>query len=347
MVGPYCNTCGGGCPSTGCLKAPFIWGFDGCFLRARLNGIDVKPLDLCKWLYCNETDTKMQLVPNGDDSYIEFFSERDINGCENAPETETDKIYVCDLLGLASIDCLRDVMVEDPQRCDIMVYSPGGVSDDCPGCDEHKKDKWTNYTIPQVNLNLGSDQIVAVNADGCLVKGPAGPLGPGCGSQVKSYVKNAYSGIWYTNASTGSYSNRQYGPVMGMPSYTNNSDCTMFVRLDAREFACSTAVGGGPYNFAIGLSAVSSRADVTGKTEVITWDHLVSSAGTNYGSYQRLTLNTSLYQIVKLNPGQSVTWTVRTFRANFGSTQIMNDDGTTAGDMNAERWTMQAWRAEG
>ena len=373
MMGPYCMTCGGGCPSTGCLKAPFEWGFEGCFLRARFNGIDVKPLDLCKWLYCNETDTKMQLVPNGRDSYIEYYSERDINGCDTGVKTETDKIYVCDLLGLGEIGCLSDVLIEDPKPCQLMVYSPGGAGDDCPGCDEHKKDKWTNYTIPEVpcldnntaqivqvsedgclvksevidgNVNASSVKIMGVNSDGCIVKGDLEL--DDCikrGSTVNTYTKNAYSGTWTTSAQTGSYNSLQYGPVMGTPSYTNTSDCTLYVRLDASEYICSTAVDGGAYNFALGLSIQSSRADVGGKTQVITWDHLVSSAGTSYGSYQRLTLDSQLHQIVKLTPGQSVNWTVRTFRANYGYTQIINDDGTTASDPNANRWTIQTWRA--
>lgn len=347
MAGPYCNACGGGCPPSGCLKAPFVWGFDGCFLRARLNGIDIKPLDLCKWLYCNETDTKMQLVPNGDDSYIEFFSERDINPCPTGVGTGTDKVYVCDLLGLGNINCLGDVIIDDPQPCQLMVYSPGGTGDDCPGCDEHKKDKWTNYTIPEAEVNASTDDFVVVSEDGCLVKGKI--TLDDCvtrGSTVTTYAKNPYSGIWYTSANTGSYASKQYGPVMGTPSYTNNTDCTLLVRLDASEFMCSTSTTNGAYCFAIGLSIQSSRPDVGGKTEVVTWDHLVSQSGTNYGSYQRLTVTANAHQIVRLAPGQTVNWTVRTFRANFGDTSIMNDDGTSAGDTNPAHWTIQTWRED-
>lgn len=347
MAGPYCRTCGGGCPSTGCLKAPFIWGFDGCFLRARINGIDIKPLDLCKWLYCNETDTKMQLVPNGEDSYIEYYSERDINGCYNGVRGETDKIYVCDLLGLGSINCLSDVLVEDPQPCQLMVYSPGGTGDDCPGCDEHKKDKWTNYTIPEAEVNINTSDVVVVNEDGCLVKGKIDL--DSCltrGSTAEAYSKNPYSGIWYTPAETGSYADKQYGPVMGTPSYTNDTDCDLLVRLDAYEYMCSTSTTNGAYNFALGLSITSSRPDIGGETERVTWEHLVSQSGTNYGSYQRLTVYANHHQVVRLAPGQTVNWTVRSFRANFGSTSIMNDDGTSAGDTSTDKWTIQAWRAE-
>ena len=144
----YCRDCGGTCPPTGCLKAPFMWGFDGCLLKARLNGIDVAPLDLCKWLYCHETDTKMQLVPNGDDSYIEYFSERDINGCETGVKTETDKIYICDLLGLGKLSCLGDVNIDNPQACDLLVYHPFCGDADCDDCNIDKKNKWVNYHIP-------------------------------------------------------------------------------------------------------------------------------------------------------------------------------------------------------
>lgn len=347
MAGPYCRTCGGGCPSTGCLKAPFIWGFDGCFLRARLNGIDIKPLDLCKWLYCHETDTKMQLVPNGEDSYIEYYSERDINGCDNGVDSETDKIYICDLLGLGNLNCLSDVLIEDPQQCQLMVYSPGGVGDDCPGCDEHKKDKWTNYTIPEAAINMQTDDVVSVNEHGCLVKGKI--TVDECltrGSTVEAYTKNPYSGLWYTPGGALPGSAHQYGPIMGTPSYTNDTECDLLVRLDAYEYMCSTATDSGPYNFTIGLSIVSSRPDIGGETERVTWDHLVSDAGTNHGVFQRLTVSANNHQIVRLAPGQTVNWTVRSFRLNFGTTTIVNDDGTSAGDTSTDKWTIQTWRAE-
>lgn len=344
---PYCQSCGGGCPSTGCLKAPFVWGFDGCLLRARLNGIDVKPLDLCKWLYCNETDTKMQLVPNGEDSYIEYYSERDINGCENGIAGETDKIYICDLLGLGTLGCLGDVHIEEPKPGDLLVYSPDGTGDDCPGCDEHKKDKWINYTIPNGHIDDNSTDMVAVDSQGRLIKGRLGITE--CikrGSTAVSYEKNPYSGIWYTQSGQGTYSSPHYGPVMGTPSFTNETGCTLLVRLDAGEFICSTADDGGAYNFALGLSLQSSRSDIAGRTRVISWDHMVSQSGTAYGSYRRLTLDTRVHQIVRLAPGQSVNWTVRSFRVNYGNTAIMNDDGTTANDPLANRWTIQTWRAD-
>lgn len=148
MYGAYCQTCGGKCPKTGCQKAPLIWGFDGCLLKARLNGIDLKPLDLCEWLHCYQTDTKIQLVPNGDDSYIEYFSERDIDSCETAPLSETDKIYICDLLGLGKLACLGDVAVDDPKPGDLLVYHPFCGDEDCEDCNIDKKNKWNNYQIP-------------------------------------------------------------------------------------------------------------------------------------------------------------------------------------------------------
>lgn len=172
-MGPYCRSCGGSCPSTGCQKARFVWGFDGCLLKARLDGIDVKPLDMCKWLYCHETDTKMSLVPNGADSYIEFHSERDINPCDGA-ESTTDKIYICDLLGLASIDCLGDVEIDDPKPCDLLVYHPFCGDADCDDCNLDKKNKWINYHIPDAGdcvipqTSDGYYKVLIKDACGCI-----------------------------------------------------------------------------------------------------------------------------------------------------------------------------------
>lgn len=203
------------------------------------------------------------------------------------------------------------------------------------------------YALPDDGTSEVNDAVVvSVNENGCLVTKTL-ELDP-CimqGMFAQGYTPNPYSGIWTTPANTGSYSNKQYGPIMGSPTYTNSTNCPQYVRLDAFEFICSTASDGGPYNFALGLSVESNLPDVNGDTQAISWEHLVNQAGTSYGSYQRITVFGVVNQVILVAPGQTVNWTVRTFRANFGSTSINNDDGTSAGDTNRPGWTIQAWRA--
>lgn len=173
-MGPYCASCNTNCGKTGCAKSGFEWGFDGCLLKARLNGAPIKSLNLCKWLYCNQTDTQMRLVPNGVDSYIEYLSERDINACEGGVEGETDKVYICDMLGLGKLSCLGDVAIDNPQPCDIMVYHPFCGSNDCEDCNIDKKNKWVNYHIPDAgDCELQPDasghyKVLTKDACGCI-----------------------------------------------------------------------------------------------------------------------------------------------------------------------------------
>ena len=139
------NNCGGTCdvcrenPCSSCCKQPCMrWGFDGCFLRARCaDGTELEPLNLCAWLSDHETPTELRLVTHttDNDSYMEYINEYG----------ESYKIYVCDFLGLSSIECLRDVQFDEdgPQSCDLMVFDPGCGSECSP-----TKDKWTNYHIP-------------------------------------------------------------------------------------------------------------------------------------------------------------------------------------------------------
>ena len=164
MNGPMCSTCGGGCPKSGCQRARFQWGFGGedrCFLMGRLDGVDLKPLDLCGWLYCHETDTTISLVPNGRDSYIEYKSERDINGC-GGEVTEPDRLYICDILNLGSLSCLGDVTEDQPQSCDLLVFDPccgGEGCEACIGSDNVKK--WKPYHIPDAG-----DCVIEADGDG-------------------------------------------------------------------------------------------------------------------------------------------------------------------------------------
>lgn len=163
-MGLMCSTCGGGCSAGKCQRGRFQWGFGGenrCFLKGRLDGVDLTPLDLCSWLYCHETDTKMTLVPNGEDSYIQYSSERDINGCEGE-ETEPDRIYICDLLNLGSIQCLADVSSKPPKSCDLFVFNPSCDDEDCEDCaGEDQVDKWVPYTIPDAG-----DCVAEADAEG-------------------------------------------------------------------------------------------------------------------------------------------------------------------------------------
>lgn len=149
-----CRTCGTNpCAGTsfGCTNAPFKWGVDGCMLHARINGVNVKPLDLCEIIGCNQTDTSMRLVPNGNDSYIEYRSELDITSCGGV-RTEAERIYVCDLLNLGKLTCLGDVADKTPKPCDILVFDPCCGDEGCEACEgADNVGKWTPYTIPEAD----------------------------------------------------------------------------------------------------------------------------------------------------------------------------------------------------
>lgn len=142
-----CGTpCGSGCDpcknteccNTDCKQPCLRWGFDDCFLRGRCpDGSELDPLNLCAWLHAHETCTTLRLVAVGTsgDSYMEYLNE-----CGNS-----DKFYVCDFLGLADLDCIRDVQYQPggPKSCDLLVWDP------C--CGSHCGEvigKWTNYHIP-------------------------------------------------------------------------------------------------------------------------------------------------------------------------------------------------------
>lgn len=178
-MGAYCSSCGGGHSKGECQRGRFQWGFGGenrCYLMGRLDGVDLTPLDLCGWLYCNETDTTMTLVPDGADSYIQYSSERDISGC-NGDKTEPDRIYICDLLSLGSLNCLGDVAAEEPKSCDILVYDPCSGDDECEACiGSDNVKKWTAYTIPDAgDCEVEADEdgfykVLTKNEHGCIVE---------------------------------------------------------------------------------------------------------------------------------------------------------------------------------
>ena len=228
-MGPLCSVCGGGCPPSGCQKAAFQWAFGGdnnCFLYARLGGVDVQPLDMCSWLYCHETDTRLSLIPNGDNSYLQYASERDISGC-NGATTEPDKIFICDLLGLGKLSCLGDVAIskdEDgkpaPQPCDVLVYSPFCGDEDCPSCHENQRDKWVNYHIPDAgNCVIEPDadgyiKVLTKDACGCIKECKTLPAGSvwhgayGDGTPIRDGVWvdadwPSYYGSWHEDFQAG------------------------------------------------------------------------------------------------------------------------------------------------
>lgn len=187
-----CGTnCGGTCnacrenPCSNCCKQPCLrWGFDGCYLRGRCpDGTELDPLDLCAWLKTHETCTELRLVTHttDNDSYMEF-----INECG-----ESNKIYVCDFLSLASIRCLKDVWnYPDPdpdnpdaiKPCSLMVFDP-----DCDGDEANPKhNKWVPYHIPDAG-----DCVITPDEDGyskVLVKDDCG-----CIRECKLFVQqNTY-----------------------------------------------------------------------------------------------------------------------------------------------------------
>ena len=180
MACAYCGTnCGGSCdvcrenPCSSCCNQPCLrWGFDDCFLRARCaDGSELDPLNLCEWLHEHETCTEFKLVPvsgAGTDSYMEY-----INECG-----ESYKMYVCDFLSLASINCLKDVEIVDAQSCDLMVFDPC-----CGSACGHGQGKWTNYHIPDAG-----DCVLSADANGyyhVLTKNDCG-----CIKECKIFITN-------------------------------------------------------------------------------------------------------------------------------------------------------------
>lgn len=145
-----CNDCGTpqGCNECGkcCNRCPFVWAFDDCLLKARIDGCEVDPLDLCKWLHDHETCTEFNLVPmTGSDSYIEYRDECCING-----RGECQRIYICDFLSLGELECLGNVCSDPAEPCDILVFDPCCGDPKCEACEKEacKGGKWRHYKIP-------------------------------------------------------------------------------------------------------------------------------------------------------------------------------------------------------
>lgn len=171
---PYCATCGqDSCGHVQANRADFVWGFGGennCELRARAHCKDVTPLNLCKWLCEHETDTSLSLVPDGDNSYLRYCSERDL--CGDNDMSDCDRIYICDLLGLGKLNCLGDVCADNPQNCDLLVFNPCCNDPKCEACEGGRS--WTNYHIPDAGdcvVNPDNDgyyRVLVKDACGCI-----------------------------------------------------------------------------------------------------------------------------------------------------------------------------------
>ena len=169
--GGTCNVCQDNpCNSCASCKTPCIrWGFDDCYLRGRCaDGSELDPLNLCEWLRQHETCTEFMLVPvTGEDStaamsgsYMQFTNECGI----------VSKIYVCDFLGLGSLECLGNVNDRsDAQPCDLLVFSP-----DCGNPCSETYNKWTHYRIPDAGDcvlepdDQGYYKVLVKNDCGCI-----------------------------------------------------------------------------------------------------------------------------------------------------------------------------------
>ena len=147
---PCANECNNNCQEGACLR----WGFDGCFLRGRCaDGSELTPLDLCAWLKTHETCTDLSLVPQTSDDEMSGGYMLYRNECG-----EEYRFWVCDFLGLGSIQCLKDVCDDvKPQPCDLFVFDPA-----CDGNPDTKcHGKWVPYHIPEAG-----DCVVEPDSDG-------------------------------------------------------------------------------------------------------------------------------------------------------------------------------------
>lgn len=160
---PCENNCGQNCCNNACLR----WGFDGCFLRGRCaDGTELTPLDLCAWLKVHETCTELLLVPQTTDDVENSGYMLYRNECG-----EEYKFWVCDFLGLGSIQCLKDVFnYGEAQPCDLFVFDP-----DCDGDETNPKHgKWVPYHIPDAGDCLlepddnGYFKVLKKNDCGCI-----------------------------------------------------------------------------------------------------------------------------------------------------------------------------------
>lgn len=158
-----CNPCGGNDCNKCCITPCLQWGLDGCFLRGRCpDGSELNPLDLCEWLHKHETCTDFSLVVDGGgDNYMKYANE-----CG-----EIQKIYICDFLSLGDLECLGNVVSEEAQPCDLLVYDPS-CGEECSKTYE----KWTHYHIPDAgDCVLEPDEegyyhVLVKNECGCIVE---------------------------------------------------------------------------------------------------------------------------------------------------------------------------------
>lgn len=161
---PCDNTCAQSCCNNACLR----WGFDGCFLRGRCaDGTELTPLNLCEWLKVHETCTELLLVPQtNDDETLNSGYMLYKNECG-----EEYKFWVCDFLGLGSIQCLADVYnYGKANPCDLFVFDPDCDQDP----DNPKHGKWVPYHIPDAGDCViepdenGYSKVLVKNDCGCI-----------------------------------------------------------------------------------------------------------------------------------------------------------------------------------
>lgn len=151
----------------GCNPAPFKCGTDA--LRA---GEDACP--------CDEIDTSLSL--DVDHASLIYSGEK-----------HTDEITGEQLGSIINLSDLRDVSIDNPLSCSLLVYQPGcdACADGCVGVDA----TWQNYTIPDAG-----DCIVPIDDEGyyhVLIKNDCGcieecrlPVVPS-GMSVISYMRDS------------------------------------------------------------------------------------------------------------------------------------------------------------
>ena len=352
-----------------------------CTIGATLDGI-TSILDLKPAIVSCETKTHLQW--NTDKCRLEFLNETYV--ASNGTTGFIESVEAKTIASCIKLKDLADVADTDPDNCDLLVYKKDpdcgsgctGVADmwqpytppkveqlsyvagfNSEGClvklndpTDPDTDPLGNNTSCRILVHSGNTSswyaipdgtitgVVGVNANGCLVK-DSSPCSLGGPATVIGYKPVGYSGIFATSGEPISY-----GPTMGTPSYTNTDTCCRIVRLDAHIIVCAVPQDLGSYNVIMGMTIESNIADIGGKTTVSNYGHF-SGAGLGGGSYNRLTAPINVTQTVKLNPGQTVNWTVRTWRKNFDGKTYDNDDGTYVTSVDpsqSDTWAVTSWR---
>jgi len=302
----------------------------------RLN-VEKKQLEMDDNCYTATSGTRGQryVIPTADIGKL--ISLQDLsNFCDNALE-KCGIAQVCLIDGKYQLCARKPKYFEPGEKFELFAFHKKDGTE-CEECGEEDCTCYKLLPYPEDCTEPGAVPVLTANGWSCpdpCMDGRADAIG---------YKPVGYSGVWTSSGEAPVYS-----PVIGTPSYTNDGACCRLVRIDVHDIVCAIPQDLGSYNVVAGLELKSDKADIGGKFTITNYGHFTGS-GLGGGTYQRLTAPVWLSMTVKLQPGETVNWTVRSYRRSYDGKTYDNDDGTRVGgidpDPQSDTWAITSWRTE-